>query len=114
MLNDTESYYYELDTVISFGKYEGYTVKDVFIKRPEYIELCLSRLDFFYIEIHTEEELNELNQKFTFSAEAKKSISSYRRDMQELNCDPHDSTMEYYGYYGDPSKFDDWKDANGF
>jgi len=52
---------YELDTFITFGKYEGITLKQIFEKDPDYILWCCEFLEHFYISEQTIENLKNFN-----------------------------------------------------
>lgn len=41
--------FYDVDSIFTFGKYEGETLADVFEKDPKYIKYCQENIDEFYI-----------------------------------------------------------------
>ena len=41
--------FYDVDSIFTFGKYEGETLAEVFEKDPKYIKYCEEHIDDFYI-----------------------------------------------------------------
>ena len=41
--------YYNLESIFTFGKFEGLTVSQVLINQPTYVNWCIENLDHFYI-----------------------------------------------------------------
>ena len=41
--------FYDIDSIFTFGKYEGETLAEVFEKDPKYIKYCQENIDDFYI-----------------------------------------------------------------
>gem|GEM_PF-547732 len=41
--------FYDVDSIFTFGKYEGETLAEVFEKDPKYIKYCEENIDDFYI-----------------------------------------------------------------
>jgi len=41
--------FYDVDSIFTFGKYEGETLAEVFEKDPKYIKYCQENIDEFYI-----------------------------------------------------------------
>lgn len=44
---------YHLNTVLTFGKHQGQSVKEILSHSPEYISWCIMNLDHFYISKET-------------------------------------------------------------
>lgn len=91
---------YELDSIFSFGKYKGMSLKEIvkltgeiipketnkeikefykgmktrFNNGNSYIEWCINNIREFYIDFFTIKELKEINPKFNLSQESKKSL----------------------------------------
>jgi hypothetical protein len=91
---------YELDSIFSFGKYKGMSLKEVakltgeFIPKEKnkeieefykgmktrfnsgnsYIEWCINNIREFYIDIFTIKELKEINPEFNLSQDSKQSL----------------------------------------
>lgn len=60
--------FYDLETVFTFGKFKGKTLREVFEIQPSYVEWCCINLDHFYIDIGkleslVSEKLNHLLRK---------------------------------------------------
>ena len=40
--------FYDIDSVFTFGKYEGMTIAEVYEKDPKYLKYCEENIDEFY------------------------------------------------------------------
>ncbi len=49
--------FYDIDSIFTFGKYEGQTLAEVFEKDPKYINYCQENIDDFYISPDVLKEL---------------------------------------------------------
>lgn len=49
--------FYDVDSIFTFGKYEGETLAEVFEKDPKYIKYCEENIDDFYISPDVLKEL---------------------------------------------------------
>lgn len=49
--------FYDIDSIFTFGKYEGETLAEVFEKDPKYIKYCEDNIDDFYISPDVLKEL---------------------------------------------------------
>jgi hypothetical protein len=67
---------YSLSTKLDFGDYAGKTLKDVFIKDPEYIEECILEIPTFCFNPNNVDALEDLHDKFAFSDEAVEKLES--------------------------------------
>lgn len=67
--------YYDIDTVFTFGKYDGMSVKEVVSIQPSYIDWCAVNLDHFYIDDSEIANLREISPGFSLSEEAVKQAS---------------------------------------
>ena len=55
--------FYDVDSIFTFGKYEGETLAEVFEKDPKYIKYCEENIDDFYIAPDVLKELRDfMNQ----------------------------------------------------
>lgn len=59
-----------LETVFTFGKYEGDTVEEIAAFDPSYIEWCIIELDGFYIDEGLIQKLTSTYENFWISDEA--------------------------------------------
>ena len=41
--------FYDIDSVFTFGKYEGMTIAEVYQKDPKYLKYCEENIDEFYV-----------------------------------------------------------------
>ena len=61
---------YSLSTKLDFGDYKGEALKDVFLKDPEYVEVCILDVPNFVFPTTILDKLEEINDEFNFSDEA--------------------------------------------
>jgi hypothetical protein len=61
---------YNLSSKLDFGEYKGQTLKDVFMKDPDYVESCILDIPTFCFSDSTLEKLEDMHPGFTFSDEA--------------------------------------------
>ena len=52
--------FYDIDSVFTFGKYEGMTIAEVYEKDPKYIKYCEENIDEFYVSPSVKRELKSL------------------------------------------------------
>ena len=121
--------FYDLDSVLNFGKFEGKTIKEVAELQPSYLDWCAINLEHFYIVEYQMEELKSICPEFTFSEEAKgKLVEKYEAweneqedypdyensgdydqpDYQDYERDTFDALTD--GQYG---SYDDWSENGG-
>lgn len=60
-----------IDTVFSFGKYEGDSIEEIAEFDPSYIEWCITELKNFYIDEDTLQKLESTYEHFLISEAAK-------------------------------------------
>lgn len=118
--------YYDIDTVFTFGKYEGMSVKEVVSIQPSYIGWCAVNLDHFYIDNSEIANLREISPGFSLSEEAVNKLQEkYELWMEESE---EDNDNDYYDYpdYNDYERdtfdaltdgqygsYDDWRENGG-
>ena len=61
---------YSLNTKLDFGDFKGQTLKDVFMKDPDYIETCILENPVFCFTDNILEKLEDMHDEFAFSDEA--------------------------------------------
>jgi broad specificity phosphatase PhoE len=122
--------FYDLNTILNFGKFEGETIKEVAEIQPSYLDWCAINLDHFYIDEGEIEELKGINPGFSFSEEAKEKLAEKYgnwEDEQEYYADyenPYDYNQpDYYQDYerdtfdaltdGQYGSYDDWRENGG-
>ncbi len=67
---------YSLNSKLDFGEYQGQTLKDVFMKNPDYIEECILDVTSFCFNPSNIETLEDLDNEFAFSQEAVDKLES--------------------------------------
>ncbi len=55
--------FYDIDSLFTFGKYEGLSLAEVYMKDPNYLKYCAENIDEFYISPSAERELKELSRE---------------------------------------------------
>ena len=66
MLVQTENYamkFYDVDAVFTFGKYEGKSLAEVYVKDPKYLTFCSENIDEFYVSPEVMKELKSAKFK---------------------------------------------------
>lgn len=103
---------YHLDSIFTFGKYKGKTLREVIEIDEYYVSWCASNLDHFYITETTLEEIEHAYPSFSMwdyalnkLAEKKASYKGHSSYDRKADFDEYydSSTSEYGGYNG----FDD-------
>ncbi len=61
---------YSLNTKLDFGEYKGQSLKDVFMKDPDYVESCIIENPVFCFTDNIMEKLEDMHDEFAFSDEA--------------------------------------------
>ncbi len=60
--------FYDIDSVFTFGKYEGQSIAEVYEKDPKYIKFCEENIDEFYVSPSVMRELKTMNRAINDSA----------------------------------------------
>ena len=60
--------FYDIDSVFTFGKYEGMTIAEVYEKDPKYINYCKENIDEFYVSPAVMRELKSMSRSINDSA----------------------------------------------
>lgn len=60
--------FYDVESVFSFGKYEGMSLAEVYEKDPKYIKYCEENIDEFYISPSVRRELKSMSRSINDSA----------------------------------------------
>ncbi len=109
---------YNLSSKLDFGDFKGQSLKDVFVKDPEYIEMCILENPTFCFSDSTLEKLEDMNSEFVFSDEAVEKIGEkYERYEEEENEfdeieDFSNEDLKNFGIVDDPIE-DDFDDPGG-
>lgn len=108
---------YELDTVFTFGKYTGKSIRQIMDLQPTYIDWCAINMDHFYISKNVIAALKKLKPGFELSAEGTQIMN------EKFQVYAQEQEEEYYQNYGNPNEHDyddsnadynqtDWSDYN--
>lgn len=60
--------FYDIDSIFTFGKYEGMTIAEVYEKDPKYIKYCQDNIDEFYVSNSVMKELKAMSREMTDAA----------------------------------------------
>lgn len=83
--------FYDLDSQITFGKYEGKTIREIVDLQPTYIDWCATNLDHFYISEDLIEEIKKIKNDFVLTAEGRQKMDeTYIIWKQEQESNPDD------------------------
>lgn len=94
--------YYDLETVFSFGKFNGLSLSKVLSIQPSYVNWCLENLDHFYISEESQFEIKSIYKDFT--------INEDKMCFETEDYDDFDSESNYEDdSYED---FTDWSNYN--
>lgn len=63
---------YNLETTITFGKFEGKTIAELLDIQPSYINWCIVNLDHFFMDNETITAIKKQTPQFVLSTEAAK------------------------------------------
>jgi hypothetical protein len=102
--------FYNLNTELTFGKFEGKTVEEVLALQPSYFDFCLLNLDHFFLSDEVIAEMKVKNPNFMISEAANQKRQENYESWQEGK--EHDSKhddgngMSYEKYGG----YNDWSD----
>ena len=107
---------YSLNSKLDFGEYSGKTLKDVFVKDPEYVEECILENPSFCFNPSIIDALEDINPEFIFSEEAVEKIEEKydiyeeeENDVEEMD-NFNDEDLKNLGIMGDSSDDDDFDD----
>lgn len=109
---------YNLSSKLDFGEYKGRTLKDVFMKDPEFIETCILDNPTFCFSESTLEKLEDIHPEFTFSDEAIERLEEkyeiYEEEENEFD-EMENFTNEDLKNFGimDDNNEDDYDDLGG-
>ncbi len=113
---------YELNSILTFGKYKGLSLLQVFELNPSYVDWCILNLEHFNIEEDVFYELQSLNSLFQFSEKSLHKLqSSWQEeldvdDYEEPDYDPY-SDWERDSFDaltdGQCGSYDDFNDNGG-
>ena len=114
--------FYDLDSVFTFGKYEGMTIAEVYEKDPKYIKYCEENIDEFYVSPSVKRELKSLGRaasdsallNMNFDKMSDDEIEAFMNDMDDDNEFSEDKLEEDFDWDNadipDDSPFDEFED----
>lgn len=85
--------FYDLDTVFTFGKYKGETLRDVFERDPAYVDYCLVNVDEFLVEDFILDDLKELNPDYPISDQA---LAQVDEKWNRYEADAYNNDEDFY------------------
>lgn len=112
---------YSLNSKLDFGDFKGKTLKEVFLKDPDYIEECIIENSTFCFNPSNIDAMEDMHAQFAFSQEAvdklEEKFDTYEEqenNFEEIeNFSPDD--LKNLGISDDMNDdFDDYDDAGGF
>ena len=82
--------FYDVDSIFTFGKYEGETLAEVFEKDPKYIKYCQENIDEFYISPEVLKELRSTsrdNKLLTANLDemSDEELAEFMHDMNDID-----------------------------
>ncbi len=95
--------YYSLESVFSFGKYNGLSLEKILQIQPSYVNWCLGNLDHFYITMEDQIAIKILFSEFVLNEE--KMSFEEDDDYDDFDCE---SNYEEDSY----ESFTDWSNYN--
>ncbi len=96
--------FYDLDTVFTFGKYKGETLREVFERDPAYVDYCLVNVDEFLVEDFILDDLREINPDYVISDEALAQVDEKWNLYDADAYSDEDDAFEEDDLYGTGSK----------
>ena len=88
---------YEWYDKLDFGDHEGESLEDVFKRDPSYVIWCMEEKEGFRMTINTCKHLEDLQDGFTFSINARKAIINQKK----YSCRPGEAEFRLFAS-GDP------------
>ena len=113
---------YSSNSKLDFGDYSGKTLKDVFMKDPEYIEECILENPVFCFNPSNIDALEDMSEDFAFSEEAVERLEEkydiYEEEENDVDDmdDFSDDDLKNLGIMDDDidDDFDDFGNDGGF
>jgi hypothetical protein len=95
--------FYSLDTLFTFGKFEGKTLKEVVRIDSSYIEWSSLNLDHFYLSEETIDAIKTIQSDFRLSATAKEILE---KKYNTWDTNQYDNSRD--DDYEQPESYEDW------
>ena len=96
---------YELDTKLTFGRFENKTIEEILFLEPGYINWCIINLDHFYIAEYVIDDIKEIKSDFILSEEEIQVLEKKGYVYDKIHEMPDDSDNDWVNETQD---FDDW------
>jgi hypothetical protein len=77
--------FYTLETIFTFGKYEGMNLKGIVEIQSSYLNWCIVNLDHFYVSNEVIEEIKALVPDFNLSGEATEILEKKYYEWNDIN-----------------------------
>ena len=75
--------FYNLDSILNFGKYSGRILNDLATENAMYIEWCIINVEFFLINESTVEEIKKIYPRFLTSEKANEILNQKIEDWND-------------------------------
>jgi hypothetical protein len=96
--------FYYLDTIFTFGKYSGKTLREMLEIEPSYIDWCTINLDHFYIPESVIDEIKSIKPDFALSEEGRQKMADKEEEWEQEKEERRWSSRYNYEY-----DKDDWR-----
>ena len=97
--------FYAIDTVFTFGKYKGNTVRQILDVKPSYIDWCAINLDHFYITENDIAEIKTIKNDFSITLEGQQKLdekyANWKSEQQDDNASDDRVKIDWSHYDGD-------------
>ena len=87
--------FYDIDSVFTFGKYEGMTIAEVYEKDPKYLKYCEENIDEFYVSPSVMRELKSMSRSINDSALLDVNFDKMSDDEIDSFINQHDEEDDY-------------------
>jgi hypothetical protein len=96
---------YAVNSLFSFGKYEGKSLRDVLEIQPSYLNWCVINLDHFFLPEETIQEIQNIKPDFSLTNEAKNI-----NDNKSISFEKEEDDVEDLGNYDNRDSYEDYTD----
>lgn len=98
---------YTVETTLTFGKYNGKSIRDILVIQPSYLDWCIINLEHFYLDDDVIESMEATN-KFKISSQAQGILSKKKQNWLTQNNDSdynYNRDADYYKSNSDRDNF---------
>ena len=111
---------YNLSSKLDFGEFKGNSLKDVFMKDPDYIEECILDVPAFCFNPGNIDKLEDMHPEFAFSQEAVEKLEEkfdiYEDEENDFENSENisEDDLKNLGIMDDLDDDDDYIDTGGY